>query len=385
MHLKCDRILLGMVAACFVYFVLGSQLLGQDLTVQITPSQEAFIQVGGSLGFTSIPKGGCPPYQYNWSFVNSSNAGGTPSDSTLQNPTITFNQLSDIDSQTGNSLAFPVTLTVTDSKGNTATASTSVAVIDVNNDPSRGSSVTDEEVAGAKYRKIALNGRPLSDEKPQQKEETDTEKEETYIDALNLGLNHNTTDIYVPIAGSDLSLSVRRNKTSEIWTPELELQPLEKPDEPFGSGWSSNLTPNIKWQHSTASHAAWTIGEEVYVTDENGATFKFLTTDTYYYPIPTSKNQQDNPEVSLQKNTDGTFVLTKKFGTKLIFSSRPSLADIQNGAVTQLLNRVVNSNRLTGSFINGVEVPPSVKFEYAYSRLIKIVDRAGIEVRPAYD
>lgn len=92
-----------------------------------------------------------------------------------------------------------------------------------------------------KYRKIALNGRPLSDEKPQHSDEADTEKEETYIDALGLGLRHSTTDVYVPLGGSELVLMMRRNIKSETASGRHGMRIDEKLENVFGVCWSSSI------------------------------------------------------------------------------------------------------------------------------------------------
>src|SRR6202012_782211 len=106
-------------------------------------------------------------------------------------------------------------------------------------------SVPVDEASGSRYRKIGLNGLPMPDEKPQQSGETDQEKEETYVDALTDGLRHSTTDVYMPVSGSDMAVSARRDFRSQTWNDRGGLRPHEQPDLPFGPCWSSNLAPNI--------------------------------------------------------------------------------------------------------------------------------------------
>ncbi len=133
-----------------------------------------------------------------------------------------------------------------------------------------------DEASGSRYRKIALNGLPMGDEKPQESAENDQEKEETYVDALTLGLRHSTTDIYMPVSGSDFSVSARRDFRSQVWNNRSGLTPHEQPDLPFGMCWSSNLAPNIKLIQ-TNDPSNTTEPDQAIVTDETGAVHTFLS------------------------------------------------------------------------------------------------------------
>ena len=224
-----------------------------------------------------------------------------------------------------------------------------------------------DDSSGAKYRKIALNGSALSDSKPQQTEETDQEAEETFIDAMTLGLRHSTTDVYVPVARSDLALSVRRNATSEVWSRRSGLRPHERPDLPFGLGWGSNLTPSVK---ITTDAKGVTYA---YVTDENGSTFRFLQWQdsnyaTHFFPFPSSKTEQASYQTSLGYEEDEWgytygLVFRKKFGTTIYFQG----TDIYQS---------LPGDRSLGSGGN--------EYSYYY-RVYSVTDRAGQKLIYTYD
>jgi len=175
-----------------------------------------------------------------------------------------------------------------------------------------------DEAAGARYRKIALNGVALPDGKPQTAEESDQQAEETFIDAMTLGLRHSTTDVYMSIAGSDFSLSARRNTNSEVWNQRYGLRPHERSDLPFGPGWTSNLSANI--QLATGAD------KNIYanVTDENGSSYRFVRTcdanGIYgFVPFPTAKHEQASYLTSLRYDENDDLVFKRKFGTELVF------------------------------------------------------------------
>ena len=229
--------------------------------------------------------------------------------------------------------------------------------------------VSFDEASGSRYRKIALNGLPMPDEKPQQSGETDQEKEETYIDALTDGLRHSTTDVYMPVAGSDMAISARRDFRPQVWNDRNGLRPHEQPDLPFGPCWSSNLAPNIRVVYT--DDPASTSPAQTIVTDETGAVHTFIlwydptTKAEKYFPMPTAKNEQQTPNLE-SLTSDGkapaTYTFKRKYGTTLIYQD------------TGLLE-AVSEDRLEGSFY---------KTYNRYARLVQAQDRLGNTVRYQY-
>jgi RHS repeat-associated protein len=198
------------------------------------------------------------------------------------------------------------------------------------------------EHTGQTGRKVALNGMPLPDQKPQAKEETDQESEETYVDAFNLSLRHSTTDIYVPLVGNELTLSARRNTMEEVWgTHPGTLSPSVRPDRPFGLCWSSGLTPNIQFishKKNSATEPSKCPADRpdfdyTIVTDDTGATHRFIwivdansnpaSPTERFFPFPSNRTEQDTYQVRLSASGVGSsrvFTFERKYGTKLTFS-----------------------------------------------------------------
>jgi RHS repeat-associated protein len=217
---------------------------------------------------------------------------------------------------------------------------------------------------GPKYRKIGLNGRPLSDEKPQSASENDEAKEETYVDAFNLNLVHNVTDIYVPIQGSELALSLRRNLVSEIWNLNSGLRPNERPDAPFGMAWSSNVCSNVKVIEPKGDDID-TIDDPVkaYVTDENGSVHEFVQYDNEWFPLPSASHEARAYLTSLEGSYDeGIFTFKQKHGNTLKFSSVEG-------------EQKVSRDRVEGS----------QNYDYyTYARLDAVTDRLGYQLVYTY-
>lgn len=224
--------------------------------------------------------------------------------------------------------------------------------------------ISTSEGTGPKYRKVGLNGFPLPDEKPQAKEETDQEPEETFIDAFNHTLTHQVTDVYVPFSGTDLTLSIRRNWNTQIWGWDivqlLSLHPANfidtqiRGERPFGNGWSSGLSARISFGPYEAT-----------VTDENGSEYPFITLPFVpggekYFPKPANRHQQEVMATSLRalpkenESDPDLYEFRRKFGTTLIFEVRPNL------------------------------LPTVVLPVHKCARLNKIIDRYGTETTYTY-
>jgi RHS repeat-associated protein len=246
-----------------------------------------------------------------------------------------------------------------------------------------------QEIMPSKYRKIALNGMPLSDEKPQAAEETDQTKEETYIDALTLNLTHSTTDIYVPVPTSDgLALSVQRNAVSESWVAKSIERPDLRPVSPFGVGWSSSIGANLRiYRTMTRSQGSHRSQMYVYVTDPQGGQHRFLMvagnfsqwepeydtdippqpTNPLFIPFPSGNHEGDAAATSLKLLSDSNgpyYEFKQKYGTTCIY--RPAQAHTQN------FTTVVDPC--------DPEAPTSITYTNEannYSRVEKVIDRYG--------
>ncbi len=104
--------------------------------------------------------------------------------------------------------------------------------------PTKSSSYSESfsggDAVGPRYRKIALNGRPLPDDKPEGEEESEIHEEETYIDAFDLGLHHDTSFASIPLAASDLRIEANASVRETTWADRSGLRPSEELTSPFG-------------------------------------------------------------------------------------------------------------------------------------------------------
>ncbi|MEZ0274926.1 MAG: hypothetical protein ACAH88_08475, partial [Roseimicrobium sp.] len=224
--------------------------------------------------------------------------------------------------------------------------------------------------AGPKYRKVGLNGVPMADEKPQVQDESGENPEETYIDAYNRQLRHSVSDVYASVESSLLPLTVRRDVSPEAWTERSGLRPLERPDRAFGMGWTSNLTPHIRIENGTRA----------VVTDEQGSTSVFVRTPPYWEDDPVlgpqyvatpwihtrqekqhGKTQFDTLEEEVV-NSVRTFKLTKKFGTTCFYGGVVFAQQFPR-------DRVLGSNQ---------------RETYQYARLMEVKDRLGNRLQYTY-
>ena len=202
----------------------------------------------------------------------------------------------------------------------------------------------------------------MPDQRPQAENENDEAREETYIDAFNLNLRHDVTDIYVPVPGSDLTLSVRRNLASDIFTDNGGLRPWEDPGKPFGVNWSSNVCSYVKVVRPEGPDPN-NFFEPVraYVTDENGQTHSFVQYGAGWFPLPSSSHEARAYLTTLEESATH-FLFTQKHGNKLRFE--------KVGATQTLAN-----DRVEGSQNSQV---------LSYARLTHVTDRLGYQLIYSY-
>ncbi|MBC2603082.1 RHS repeat protein [Puniceicoccus vermicola] len=173
------------------------------------------------------------------------------------------------------------------------------------------------DAVGPRYRKVALNGRPLSDEKPEEEDESDSAEEETYVDAFDLSLHHDTSLVYVPVGASDFVLQVNASSRETSWSNRSGLRPHEQLTLPFGVGWNSNLCAYVEVVEVLGDNTD--DPTTVNVIDENGRSQRFGTPDMEtFFPWPSSRVDRKTYLNQLKISEDGEeFTLIKKFGTEV--------------------------------------------------------------------
>lgn len=222
-------------------------------------------------------------------------------------------------------------------------------------------SYTGGDATGPRFRKISHMGRPVPDEKPEAESETDEAAEESYVDAFDLSLHHDTSFVSIPLAASDLRLEANASVRETTWSSRSGLRPNEEITSPFGIGWSSNLCAYIETTETLGSTT--TRPTSVNVVDESGRGQRFGTSDnmTTFFAWPSSLTDKKTYLNTLTK-VGNDLVLQKKFGNKLTY--RPCEAWF-----------MYCSDRLNNA-------PTAVR--HRYWRLEEVMDRYGVKVQYDY-
>jgi RHS repeat-associated protein len=216
------------------------------------------------------------------------------------------------------------------------------------------------DAVGPRYRKVALNGRPIPDEKPEQEEETAVHAEETYVDAYDLSLHHDTSFVYVPLAASDLILEANASARETTWSDRGGLRPNEELTSPFGVGWSSNLCSYVEIAQTLEQNPTDPIS--VNVVDEGGRSQRFSTLDKVtFQPWPSSRVDKKT-FLNTLKLEGGNLVLRKKYGNVLTYAPCDAWF-------------MYSTDRVEGS--NAVR-------KHVYYRLVSVKDKYGNEITYDY-
>jgi RHS repeat-associated protein len=226
--------------------------------------------------------------------------------------------------------------------------------------------ITGHDAAGPRFRKVGLNGRPLADGKPETDAETDEAAEETYVDAFDLSLHHDTSLFYIPLASTELSLQVSLSAKETGWQDRSGLNPREEITSPFGACWSSNLCAYVEIGEPIGN-APKTDPISVSVVDEEGRSLRFGTENGRdFFAWPSSKADAKAYLHTLKRipgvGQDDTFVLEKKFGSTLTYKKCAAWF-------------LCSNDRLSGS---------QNATKYSYWRLHSVRDRYGNELRYDY-
>lgn len=217
------------------------------------------------------------------------------------------------------------------------------------------------DAVGPRHRKVALNGRPKPDEKPQQEEESDLPDEETYVDAFNLSLHHDNTFTYLPLASSDLVLQASVSSSETGFTDRSGLLPSERLDLPFGAGWSSSLCSYVEVIENIGGPANDPVS--VNVIDEAGRPQRFGTVDFQkFFPWPSTRVDKKTYLNTLERNGEH-FVMKKKFGATLVYKKCKAWF-------------LYSSDRQDGS---------TTMRKHTYWRLVEARDRYGVRLHYTYD
>ncbi|WP_078815215.1 hypothetical protein, partial [Prosthecobacter debontii] len=238
--------------------------------------------------------------------------------------------------------------------------------------PKKVRGLNPSDTAGPRYRKIGLNGVPLSDAPPQMSEENDIPADETYVDAYSRALRHSVTDIWSRAGASEIPLCVRRTLSPEIWSWNHGLRPDERPDRPFGAGFTSNLTPSITFSYpESESNQPF----RATAVDENGIAHSFVHVGGAFGGI----NEQWLPDLEEKQDaktcydrlirTGGGWLLIKKFGTVCSYEMT-HLTDLRAkvGEFEGKASQIISSDRRLGS---------KHKTIYEYGRMFQVEDRLG--------
>ncbi len=238
-----------------------------------------------------------------------------------------------------------------------------------------GTRISASDGTGPRYRKVGLNGVPMPDAKPQVQNENGELNEETYVDSFLAQLRHSVSDVYVTDDTSLLPLQVRRDVTSDSWSDRSGLRPWERPFQPFGPGWGTNVCSYVQFSMGGGGRI------DADVVDEMGSHQRYI-----YLPIPGGGGAKswfhDRQELQDVKTSQHyfqavvvpgtpdatgfhTIQLLKKFGTKCYYEVIPS----------SFLSPKFSRDRVYGS--TGTE------YQY-YARLTKVEDRWGNELLYQY-
>ncbi|UDQ98816.1 polymorphic toxin-type HINT domain-containing protein [Lentisphaerota bacterium WC36G] len=176
---------------------------------------------------------------------------------------------------------------------------------------------------------VNIYGQPISEEKPQQKSETDHISNNLKINAEDLSISYTTTDLSFPVGNGNLSFDFQRT-----YTPDKEELGI------LGRGWSSGL--RVKGYLTGLNSDRFV---KIVMGDNETVMFRFIKDEETGEPIlePYSISRDKSHAVGSKISFDAaaqSFVYEQKYGKKYYFKGVPCTNN--NILIDQIIDEALN-------------------------------------------
>jgi RHS repeat-associated protein len=222
-------------------------------------------------------------------------------------------------------------------------------------EPQPSYSCSASDAAGPKFRRIGMDGMPMRDSFPDPEDSYKGRQSATYVDAYNLHLRHSMSDATAHRApGALMTIEARRDYGEEVWSNLSGLKFHERPDRPFGAGFTTNLCATVTvtkierpFNPDDPLGNPNLVSFTASVVDEQGSgqTFKWLDSMNQWYHI-----KEERGDASTSRNTlscvwdeEGdpyNFVLTKYTGGECVYNATPVVQKFPSDRVREKGNRI---------------------------------------------
>jgi len=238
--------------------------------------------------------------------------------------------------------------------------------------------------AGPKFRRIGMDGKPMRDAFPDPGDEYKQPQSVTAVDGLTGQLRLSMTDAQVRRApGTHIELAARRDYAEETWGTLSGVRLGERPDRPFGAGFTSNICASLtleKISYTTQpdpSDPASIYHRQrftVTLVDDQGCVQRFKAVNQQWVRIKEERSDVVTANNVLTSLWDGdgnplSFELTKGLGGKCVYE------------MTLLQGQTFGTTRDTGDVTHPAK---GNQVDMSYGRLTWASDRRNQVLTYAY-